>query len=244
MSVIRFGMDGWRVVSRDDLPRDLAWSLLSRLSLNETLLRAIARDWLDHIGYQVLKSDRASLVETKRLKIGPQAVEVVTKAPWAGTGLKGWLRSYRPARVHRALDKTMRLHAIGVACEFPVLSMERRRRGRLVEQLFVAERVPGVTLASFELDAINEHARRDLLRDCGRAIARIEAEGWTHFDTKTSNWIVFEQSGRFVPVMIDCDGMRTYRWRGAGLERLVRALRQHPHHHPSDLEAVSEGYRC
>lgn len=235
-------MGDWRVHSRTVPPLDREWSVLSRVTLTEPLLRVIARDWLDHVGYHVLKSDRASLVETKRLELEPQAFDVVAKAPWVGEGLKGWLRCYRPARVRRTMDKTVRLHGIGVACEFPILAMERRRRGRLVEQLFIAERVPGETLASFDLDSLDEPARHDLLASCGSMIARIEARGWSHFDTKTTNWIVFPHDGGFVPVMIDCDGMRTYPRRGAGVRRLIRALIQHPQHRPSDLDAVQSGY--
>jgi tRNA A-37 threonylcarbamoyl transferase component Bud32 len=243
MPLMRFTMDDWLVHTPDRFARGLPWSTLSRLELGESHLRGIARDWLAHVGYHVLKSDRSSLVEARQLEIDHKPVDLVSKSPWVGTGIKGWLRSYRHARVLRAMQKTLRLQAVGVACEYPLLAMERRKHGRLLEQLFVAERVPGNTLSSFKLDSMSEIPRRDLFIACGQAIAVIESKGWTHFDTKTTNWIVFQDGPRYTPVMIDCDGMRTYPWRGAGIERLTRSLRQHPQHRSTDLDALSEGYR-
>ena len=243
MPFTRFIMDDWVIWAPASPARSGAWSSLGSFRLDERHLLDLARDWLGHRGYRVLKSDESSLVETKRIEIDRTPIEVVVKSPKLGGGFKRWLRLYRPARVVRTLDKTLKLQSIGVACEYPVFAMERRHRGRLLDQLFLAERVPGTTLAAFDLDSISNDARKALLMACGQSLADIERRGWTHFDAKTTNWIVFADANSHVPVLIDCDGMRTYRWRGAGIQRLIRALSQHPAHRQADIEALLSGYQ-
>jgi hypothetical protein len=54
-------------------------------------------------------------------------------------------------------------------------------------------------------------------------------------DAKSTNWIVFADPVRGPsPVLIDLDGVRHYRWAMMGIDRLLRAMKQHASTPPHD----------
>jgi hypothetical protein len=149
----------------------------------------------------------------------------------------------RGARARRAWVKAWKMIARNVPSAWPLLLMERRRLGYVVDTLIVFERVPGATLAKADLDAIPP-ARRDMLfRRTGRLLRKIESLGFSHFDAKASNWIVMPDPKRGEsPVLIDIDGVRQRRWVALGIQRLLKSLRSHPQYTPADSLALCQGY--
>ena len=74
-------------------------------------------------------------------------------------------------------------------------------------------------------------------------LRQIEQLGFTHMDAKSTNWIVTNPpGGKPQPVLVDLDGVRHYRWSGAGIERLLRAMKQHPQYTPADSLALCRGF--
>ena len=62
-----------------------------------------------------------------------------------------------------------------------------------------------------------------LFRRTGHVLRAIEKFGFSHFDAKASNWIVFadEKVGP-TPVLIDVDGIRRRNWVALGVHRLLK----------------------
>ena len=132
----------------------------------------------------------------------------------------------------------------GSRAEVPLLLLERRRGGLLVDQLIIFERVPGPTLAEVDLDALPQSDRDRLLGNCGRVLRRLERAGFRHTDAKDTNWIAWrDANGRSTPVMIDLDGVRRYGSKGVAVPRLIFSMRKHLQFTAADLEAIQRGYR-
>ena len=132
------------------------------------------------------------------------------KRPLFKEGTRGIFQSLRVGRARRAWRKTWRLLASNFDVEYPLLLLERHRL-RLVEQLAVYERVPGDAISNFNLDALNERERTQFFWRCGRVLRRIDRNGWSHFDAKSSNWMAWREpwaNGTLRPILIDCDGIR------------------------------------
>jgi hypothetical protein len=124
-----------------------------------------------------------------------------------------------------------------------MLLMERRALGYVVDSILVFERVPGPTLAAVDLDAIPAEQRDELFRRTGQVLRRIDGLGFTHADAKSTNWIVFADPVRGPsPVLIDLDGVRHYRWPMMGIDRLLRAMKQHRQYTPHDSMMLCRGY--
>ena len=177
------------------------------------------------------------------LTVGGRTLAVVAKRPRRKRPLTHAIDAMRPTRARRSFVKTWALLRRGLPVERPLLLMERRRLGYVVDAVAVFERVPGVTLASADLRAIPPDARETLFRRCGRLLRRIERLGLSHFDAKMTNWIVFDdpRAGP-TPVMLDCDGVRPYRWPTVGPRRLARAIDAHPQGTAEDVAAAWAGY--
>ena len=86
--------------------------------------------------------------------------------------------------------------------------------------------------------------RKDMLfRRTGRLLRRIEQMGFSHFDAKASNWIVFDDPRRGpMPILIDPDGIRRRRWIALGIQRLLRSMREHKQYSIADSLALCQGY--
>ena len=71
----------------------------------------------------------------------------------------------------------------------------------------------------------------------------IEKFGFSHFDAKASNWIVFadEKAGP-TPVLIDVDGIRRRNWVALGIHRLLESMHENPSYVPADSFALCKGY--
>jgi tRNA A-37 threonylcarbamoyl transferase component Bud32 len=121
--------------------------------------------------------------------------------------------------------------------------LEKRKLGYVVDNLIIFECVPGKTLWQTDLDAISPPAREMLFRRIGRILRRVEQLGFSHFDAKSSNWIVRDDDKLGpTPVLIDVDGVRQRRWIALGIRRLLRSMQDHRQYTVADSLALCQGY--
>lgn len=238
--------DGWRgfFFKRAKYPRP--WSAVSKMTFDKAqwvsawpdLVRRLEGDALT-----VIKRTRSGDVLSGTVNPGDTPIDVIIKRPRRRYWYRYLNEIGRGARARRAWIKSWKMIARNVPAAWPLLLMEKRRLGYVVDTLIVFERVPGATLAAVDLEAIPE-ARRDMLfRRTGRVLRRIESFGFSHFDAKASNWIVRPDERRGEsPVLIDIDGIRQRRWVALGIERLLKSLRRHPQYTPADSLALCQGY--
>jgi tRNA A-37 threonylcarbamoyl transferase component Bud32 len=236
----------WRGVAFKQYKYPRRWSAVSRMTFTDAdwqaawpeLLRRIERDEFD-----VLKRTRSGDVLAGDLVVGGKTLPVIVKRPRR----KFWYRYatdvFRGGRARRAWRKSYQLIARNLPVAWPLLMMERVRFGYVTDALIVFERVEGLALARADLDAIDPAPRDMLFRRAGRTLRRMERLGLFHFDAKSQNWIVRpdEHLGPF-PVMVDVDGVRRTRNPGVGIERLLRAMRNHPQYTPADSLALCRGF--
>ena len=238
--------DGWHgfYFKRAKYPRP--WSAVSRMSFDDSqwkrawpeLLRRIEADDL-----RVIKRTRSGDVLAGAVSPGGAPIEVVVKRPRRRYWYRYLNEIGRGARARRAWIKSWKMIARNVPTAWPLLMMERRRFGYVVDTVIVFERVPGPTLAAADLDAIAPERRDMLFRRAGRILRRIESFGFSHFDAKASNWIVLADPERGEsPVLIDIDGVRQRRWVALGIRRLLKSMQKHPQYTPADSLALCQGY--
>jgi tRNA A-37 threonylcarbamoyl transferase component Bud32 len=213
------------------------WSRLAHLppSINDfRQLKAL----FDPAAGHVIKSDSSGTVR----QVTFNGIYLIVKSPTPKAGIvKSVLNRFRPSRVMRVWHKTHRLLDRGFATEIPLLVLEHSPTS---PQLIVFEKVPGTVLNQYPLSSLDQPSRELLFHRLGRVIRRIEEQGWSHFDTKTSNWVIAaDPKGNPSPVLIDCDGVRYYRWRGFALERLLRSLQEHPEFSDPDRLALQAAAR-
>ena len=109
----------------------------------------------------------------------------------------------------------------------------------------IFERVPGESLDQVDLASISANNRDMLFRRAGRYLRIIEKTGYVHYDSKSTNWIVYQDAAHgAIPVMIDVDGIRplNYWLQLWGIRRILRAMKQHPQYTPADSVALCEGF--
>ncbi|MFT3786402.1 MAG: hypothetical protein QM770_09575 [Tepidisphaeraceae bacterium] len=220
---------------------NLRWSKASSIVPSTETWQKLLPTLRDDTGH-VMKRDRSGSVIAKTIEVDGQTLELIVKRPTFKPGFKGWLQRRRTSRVRQVWKRATRLLSRGIDCEWPTLVLDRHERGALADQLIVFERVPGTVLS--ELDLAGLGSKRDLLmRRLGSVLRTIESLGWSHFDTKTTNWIITTDCfGDPQPILIDVIGVRFYPWRGFSLKRLIRALKTHPQFTEIDERALRCGY--
>jgi tRNA A-37 threonylcarbamoyl transferase component Bud32 len=152
----------------------------------------------------------------------------------------------RGPRPRRAWRKAWRIIARDIPTAWPMLLMERRKLGYVVDTLIVYERVAGTLLTKLDLDALDENTRDTLFRRLGRTLRRLEDGGLAQFDAKSSNWMIVDDSRLGpVPIVIDVDGVGRS-WAStdsaAAIQRLLRSMRDHAQYTPADSLALCQGY--
>ncbi len=189
------------------------------------LLARLESDQLDIIK-RIPKRRRAVRRNCHRWPADPQAI---VKRPRK----KYWYRYFnsygRPSRAMRMWTKAWKLYIRNIPAEFPMLVMEKKSFGYVTDSVIVFEQTPGETLAKIDLDTIDASQRDGMFRRVGQTLRKLESLGFAHFDAKSSNWIIREDEVTGpTPILIDVDGVRQYSWRGEGVSRLLRSLRDHP----------------
>jgi tRNA A-37 threonylcarbamoyl transferase component Bud32 len=175
--------------------------------------------------------------------VGGKPMAVIVKRPRR----KYWYRYLnsvgRPSRVKRIWLKAWKLFIRGVPAEVPLIVMERRRFGYVTGGIIVLERVQGTPLNELDLDSLDAASRETLMRRLGRTLRILERLGFTHFDAKSTNWVVrLDEKIGPTPILIDVDGVRHYVWTAFGIDRLLRSMREHPQYTPADSLALCLGY--
>lgn len=222
------------------------WSLTSGLVIDNSdwqrqwpiLLQKIERDELT-----VLKRTRSGDVLTADIELGGQLVPVVIKRPRKRYWYRYIYDAFRRSRSWRSWRKGWNLIARNLPTAWPLLVMEKRRHGYVVDSLSIFERVPGPNFMRIDLDALPPDQREMLFRRAGRILRTIDQTGMSHFDAKASNWIIrHDEHLGPSPVLIDTDAVRFRLWPGLGLQRLLRSMKEHQQYTPADSLALCLGY--
>src|SRR5207253_6538309 len=104
-------------------------------------------------------------------------------------------------------------------------------------------KMQGQTLARMDLDAMDQPQRQKLFYRLGRTLRLLESRGFTHFDAKSTNWIIREDPlAGPTPILVDVDSVRHYLWSGEGILRLLRSMKDHPQYTPEDSLELCRGY--
>ena len=222
------------------------WSQASRLEISKEdwlrewpiLLRKIQADELP-----VLKRSRSGDVLSAQVTLGGQMLNIIIKRPKRRYWHRYLNEIGRGSRPCRAWKKAWNLIARGIPTAWPLLMMQKRTAGYVVDALLISEQVPGDTLAHENLDAIPAPQRDGLFRQTGHILRSIEKFGFSHFDAKASNWIVLHDPKRGpMPVLIDVDGIRNRQWIALGIRRLLRSMHKNPNYTPADSLSLCQGY--
>ena len=238
--------DGWAGFHCKQTKYGYRWSQASRLEISDEdwlrewplLLKQINADQLP-----VIKRSRSGDVLSAQITIGGKSLDVIVKRPRRRYWYRYLNEVGRGSRPRRAWKKAWNLIIRGIPTAWPLLVMEQRTAGYVTDAILISEKVPGDTLAHEDLDAIPPLQREQLLRRTGHLLRSIEKFGFSHFDAKASNWIVFpdDKLGQ-MPVLIDVDGIRRRNWIALGIHRLLRSMHENPHYSPIDSLALCQGY--
>jgi tRNA A-37 threonylcarbamoyl transferase component Bud32 len=177
------------------------------------------------------------------LTLGGRRLPVVIKRPFKRRWYRYLNEIGRGSRAWRAWHKAWAMIVRDIPTAWPLLVLQKRQFGYVTDSVIVFERIEGQTLDSFNLDSLSPRNRELLFRRTGGMLRKIDQLGMAHFDAKSTNWIVQpdEKLGPR-PILIDVDGLRFRRWQALGLQRLLRAMRQHPQYTPADSLALCQGY--
>jgi tRNA A-37 threonylcarbamoyl transferase component Bud32 len=242
----RLNDGGWRGHFVKQMKFSRRFSAASQMTFDESQWRDAWRDLLARIEadqLDIIKRSRSGDVLAGEIVLGGRPISVIVKRPKK----KFWYRHLnsigRPSRARRSWSKAWKLYIRNIPAEFPLLLMEKRTLGYVTDSIIVFEKMRGQTLAKIDLDALPPAQCEMMFRRVGRTLRKLEANGFAHFDAKATNWIIQpdEKLGP-LPILIDVDGVRHYSWRGAGIERLLRSMRDHPQYTPADSLALCLGY--
>ncbi len=222
------------------------WSAASQLNVSDA---DWAREWpmllekMESGAFEVLKTGRSGDVLAAQVTLGGRAIDVIVKRPRR----KRWYRYIneigRGSRAWRAWKKSWSLVTRNIPTAWPLAIVEKKTLGYVMDQVIICERVPGQSLAVTDLDALPGSERDQMFRRCGRMLRRIETTGMSHFDSKSSNWIISPDEKRGpTPILVDVDGIRFYRWDAFSIRRLLRSMLEHPQYTPADSLALCQGY--
>jgi hypothetical protein len=236
----------WRGVFFKQYKYARRWSAASGLRISAEdwrtawpkLLRQIESDELP-----VIKRGASGEVLSGEVELGGQRLGVVIKRPFK----RHWYRYVneigRGSRPWRAWYKAWALVVREIPTAWPLAVMQKRTVGYITDSVIVLERVEGSVLAHADLDAMGPKEREMLLHRAGRILRQIDELGLSHFDAKATNWIIQADAKLgATPVLVDVDGIRFRRWRALGIERLLRAMRDHPQYTAADSLALCRGY--
>lgn len=239
--------DGWGGPSFKQAKYPRRWSAVSRMEFTDDDWRAAwatLRAQVEANSLEILKRTASGDVLAGELVLGGKPVPVIVKHPRRKYWYR-WLNEIgRGSRARRAWFTSWEMIARNIPAAWPMLLMEKRTLGYVTDALIVFERVPGKTLHHADLDAMAPADRDAIFRRAGRTLRTMERHGFAHLDAKATNFIVLEDAkGGATPVMVDMDGIRRRPQAvGAGIERLLRAMRRHVQYTPADSLALCQGY--
>ena len=242
----RLESEGWSGVFFSQFKYPHRWSAASRLEITE---KDWLREWPDLLkqiegdGLEVMKRSRSGDVLAADIVLAGKPVSVVIKRPKRRYWYRYLNEIGRGARARRAWNKAWNLIVRNIPTAWPLLLMEKRRMGYVTDTVILFERVPGKDMAAVDLDELDPGQRDMLFRRTGRVLRKIEKHGFSHFDAKANNWMVYddEKTGP-QPILVDVDGIRRRQWVALGIQRLLRSMKEHPQYTPVDSLALCQGY--
>ena len=238
--------EGWNGIYFSQFKYPHRWSAASRLEISE---KDWLREWpallkqIEGDGLEVLKRSRSGDVLAADIVLAGKPVSVIIKRPRRRYWYRYLNEIGRGARARRAWNKAWNLIVRNIPTAWPLLLMEKRRLGYVTDTVLICERVPGKDMAVVNLDAMEPDRRDMLFRRTGKILRKIEKHGFSHFDAKASNWIVYddEKTGP-QPILVDVDGIRRRKWVALGIQRLLKSLKEHPEYTPADSLSLCQGY--
>ncbi|MBC8108925.1 MAG: hypothetical protein H7Z14_20235 [Anaerolineae bacterium] len=238
--------DGWTGVFTRRTSHPLRWASASRRVIQRSDWESAWPELLAQVRsgqLSTIKNDASGTVTRAQVRLGDAMCNVIVKSPKRKFWRQAIAEFFRGSRARRTWIRTWKSLVRGVPTEWPMLFMERRASGGAIESILVFQQIPGETLATIDLDRLDSAARENLFRRAGRSLRQIEELGFTHADAKSTNWVVFHDPVHGPrPILIDLDGVRHYRWSMMGIDRLLRAMRQHPQYTPTDSKNLCQGY--
>jgi tRNA A-37 threonylcarbamoyl transferase component Bud32 len=191
----------------------------------------------------VIKRSRSGEVLSTTVTLAGRQLDVIVKRPRRRYWYRYLNEIGRGSRPWRAWRKSWNLIVRDLPTAWPLIVMEKRVMGYVVDAVLICEKVPGATLAHADLDGMDAGDRDNLFRRAGKILRAIEVAGFSHFDAKASNWVVFDDPAAGpTPVLIDTDGIRRRRWDLLGLHRLLRSMHENPQYDPLDSLSLCRGY--
>ena len=237
---------GWSGVFFSNWKYPHRWASASHLTITEADWQ---REWpkilekMNADTLQIIKRGDSGDVMLADITLAGKPVTVVVKRPRRRFWYRYVNELFRGARGKRAWHKTWNLLIRNVPTAWPLLLIEKRVCRYVVDSIIVCQYVPGIELASANLDEIPPDARLRFFQRCGRLLRKIESFDYSHFDAKANNWIVCpDDKAGPIPVLVDIDGIRYRRWVGLGIERLLRSLKLHKQYTPEDSLQLCRGY--
>jgi tRNA A-37 threonylcarbamoyl transferase component Bud32 len=190
-----------------------------------------------------LKRGPSGDVWAAEVTLNGRVIPIVIKRPYKRYWYRYLNEIGRGSRSWRAWRKAWAMVVRDVPTAWPLAVMQKYSHGYITDSALVLERVEGQTLEGADLDAIAPRQRDALFRRIGRLLRKIDQTGMSHYDAKSSNWIVRKDEvlGER-PVLIDVDGLRFRRWPAFGLHRLLRSMRAHAQYTPADSLSLCRGY--
>jgi tRNA A-37 threonylcarbamoyl transferase component Bud32 len=241
-------IDGWSGHFAKSSAHAVPWSSASQLDVSHKdwqIAWPLLRAQIESDQLEIIKRDASGDVLAGEVVLAGHPISIIVKRPKRKYRYRYAIDLFRPARAMRMWIKAWMLIARNLPCEWPMLIMEKKSIGYATDAVIVFERVPGERLDHVDLAALNPHDRDMLFRRAGRVLRKLEDSGLVHYDSKSTNWIVYRDAGHgAVPVMIDVDGVRklNYWLQLWGIHRLLRAMKQHPQYTPADSLALCQGF--
>lgn len=233
--------DGWRAVA---VSRDSEGNELSRSDWRQLLDEP--QRLLDG-GGERLKSDAFGSVVVRTIRLGKRDIRVVVKVQKKAAGFTEFPRWLRPAKAMRTFRTALKLQTLGIASEYPLAAVERRKGLWATCSVYISEYIEDSrNLYYFLRDDLGTFGGRESA--CRRAVAgqiagilaRLHKNGLWHRDAKSGNFLVRrQQDGSCRVILVDVDGIKPYRFcrrrcRFRSLVKLASTVLCHRSIHRSD----------
>jgi tRNA A-37 threonylcarbamoyl transferase component Bud32 len=242
----RFSRGDWSGIFFEHFKFPHRWASASSLKISiedwekawPTLWQQIETDQLS-----VLKRSAGGDVLAGEITVGGSIVKIVVKRPFKRRLRRYFTEIFRGSRAWWGWQKAWKLIYRDIPTAWPLIIIERRRLGYIVDALVVFQRVEGPTLGDIDLDVLPAERRENLFRRMGNILRRIDEMSMHHYDSKSSNWMVRDDPVIGPePILIDVDGIRRHPLPAFGIQRLLRSMREHSQYTPQDSLWLCQGY--
>lgn len=170
---------------------------------------------------KTFKAEGQNCVGLKRLNCNGEEIFVVVKRHINSGGVREFFRSLWVSKAFRNFRRAVELQEKNIAVVRPLAALQRRKLGRLQENIFVTEYKNGrISLNDFVhgrmgiCDDELPGAKREIAIEVGRLLADLHKASMWHRDTKVANFLVYKNDeNKFKAELVDMDGIKPYRFR-------------------------------